>query len=213
VPLDQPHGDILFGGNKHGFGFHGAEPFDTVNIYFTATLGEGGVERGSSAGLGIYAEMTHSDDGARSRTSQWWRLEPAGLIAANDASSARLKFDAERIAGCFELERECRFADVALATKDPDVALLAVKFGENLGGANANNWTEASLLLDFRQSPPRVLATADCGYNEGGGACTALDSGEASRSDCGAIGKVRSGTFCALRSRQLRAAAIVISTC
>lgn len=182
VPLDHLHGDI-FGGNEHRFVFHGAQPFDTVNIYFTATLGEAGVGRGSSAGLGIYAEMTNSGDGARSHTNQWWRLETAGLRAANDASSETLKFDAERVRGCFELEQECRFADVALATPDPDVALLAVKFGENLGGANANNWTESSLLLDFRQSPPRVLATADCGYNEGGGACTALDSGEAARSD------------------------------
>lgn len=66
VPLDQPHGDILFGGNEHHFVFHGAQPFDTVNIYFTATLGEAQVGRGSSAGLGIYAELTHSGSGARS---------------------------------------------------------------------------------------------------------------------------------------------------
>lgn len=182
VPLDHLHGDI-FGGNEHRFVFHGAQPFDTVNVYFSATLGEAGVGRGSSAGLGIYAEMTNSGDGSRSHTNQWWRLEPAGPIAVNDASSETLKFDAEGIRGCFELDGQCRFADVALATPDPDVALLAVKFGENLGGANANNWTEASLLLDFRQSPPRVLATADCGYNEGGGVCTAQDSGEAARSD------------------------------
>ena len=137
----------------------------------------------SSARLGIYAETTDSGERARSSGNQWWKVEPAGAGIGPSTSSESLKFDAEDIRGCFEQEGECHFADAALATPDPDVALVAIKFSENLGGANANNWTEASLLLDFRESPPRVLATADCAYNEGGGACTAVDSAEATRSD------------------------------
>jgi hypothetical protein len=182
VRLDHPPADIAYG-NEHRFVFHERRPFDTIFIYFTADLGESQVGRGSSAGLGIYAEFTISDNVRRSVEDQWWKIESTLSKPAHSVSSESLRFDAERIRGCFEQEGECRFADVALATPDPDIALVAVKFGENLGGANANNWTEASLLLDFRQSPPQVLATADCGYNEGGGACTAIDSGQASRSD------------------------------
>jgi len=183
VALDQAPAHISFAQNEHRFVFHGGQPFDTIYIYFTATIGEENVGRGSSAGLGIYAEFTHSESGARSAGDQWWRVEPTVRHSPQQISSESLNFDAEPIRGCFEQEVQCHFADVALATSDPDIAMLAVKFGENLGGANAANWTESSLLLDFRQSPPRVLASADCAYNEGGGACTALDSGEAARSD------------------------------
>jgi len=194
VLLNQAPADAVEFQSAHHFVFHGASPFDDVKIYFSATLPESGVGRGSAATLGIYAE-THSGPDGQTGQSQWWKIEPAGAThrGANDDSSASLKFDATRIGGCFEAQGECKFADVALATSDPDVAMVAIKFGENLGGANAENWTEASLLLDFRSSPPRVLATADCGYNEGGGACTAFDSGEMSRSElrCDWIGEER----------------------
>jgi len=144
-------------------------------------MAESSVGRGSAATLDIYAETTGADDQTGKR--EWWRIESSGAAGVNGTSSASLKFDAERIGSCFTQDKECSFADVKLATPDADVAMLAVKFGENLGGANAANWTEASLLLDFRSSPPRVLATADCGYNEGGGACTAFDSEEMQRSE------------------------------
>ena len=183
VQLDHSPDDVSYYGNEHRFVFHGAQPFDTVYIYFTATLGEAGVGRGSRAKLGVYAEFANSSDGAHSSRNQWWKIEPTKPGADKGFSSESLTFDAEPIRSCFEQESECHFGDVALATPDANVGLVAIKFSENLGGANANNWTEASLLLDFRQSPPLVLATADCGYNEGGGACTAIDSGEAARSD------------------------------
>jgi len=114
---------------------------------------------------------------------KWWEVEAAeSLPSSSHQSSTSLSFSTSRIAGCFEQEGECSFADVALATPDPNVPLLVIKFGENLGGVNALNWTEASVLLDFRTETPRVLATADCAYNEGGGACTAQDSEQVLRS-------------------------------
>lgn len=136
-----------------------------------------------TARLHIYAETTEGARIAQAKRVKWWEVEPTERRAsASHQSSASLSFDSNRIAGCFEQEGECRFADVALATPDPDVPLLVIKFGENLGGANALNWTEASVLLDFRTETPRVLATADCAYNEGGGACTAQDSAQMLRS-------------------------------
>ncbi len=152
-----------------------------VNIYLFATLPEDG--RGNTARLHIYAETTERADDPQARRVKWWEVEPTeSARASNRQSSTSLSFDSSRIAGCFEQDGQCRFADVALATPDPSVPLLVIKFGENLGGANALNWTEASVLLDFRTETPRVLATADCAYNEGGGACTAQDSGQMLRS-------------------------------
>jgi len=171
---------LPFGYERPTFRFSALGPF-LVNIYLLATLPEAG--RGTKATLHIYAETTDSADDPLVRRVQWWEVEPSESVNLfNGRSSTSLSFDTSRIASCFEQEGECRFADVALATPDPNVPLLVIKFGENLGGANALNWTEASVLLDFRPTPPRVLATADCAYNEGGGACTAFDSGQMPRS-------------------------------
>jgi hypothetical protein len=66
---------------------------------------------------------------------------------------------------------------------DDATALLVLSFTRDLGGANASNWEHARLVLDFRAAEPRVGAAVTCGYNEGGGACTAFDSGTMARSD------------------------------
>src|SRR5271157_3594482 len=180
--LTHRPGDITDGRNRHHFVFYDAGPFE-VNVYLSAIVGESVVGRGSAATLKIYAETRRADD-ASSGSNQWWKIETgeADKAGPDHASSESLRFDAARVGGCFAQETDCSFANVALATPDANVPLLVIKFGEDLGGANANNWTEASLLLDFRSSPPRVLATADCAYNEGGGACTAIDSEEMERS-------------------------------
>jgi hypothetical protein len=171
---------LPFGYERPAFRFPALGPF-LVNIFLLATMPEAG--RGTKARLHIYAETTDSADDSQARQVQWWEVEPTDRVDPfSGKSSTSLTFATSRIAGCFEQEGECSFADVALATPDPNVPLLVIKFGEDLGGANALNWTEASVLLDFRPSPPRVVATADCAYNEGGGACTAFDSGEMQRS-------------------------------
>jgi hypothetical protein len=168
------------GNERPAFRFPALGPF-LVNIYLFATLPEAG--RGSKATLHIYAETTDSANDPQTKRVQWWEVEPTERVDPfNGRSSTSLSFDTSRIASCFERESECSFADVSLATPDPNVPLLVIKFGENLGGANALNWTEASIMLDFRPTPPRVVATADCAYNGGGGACTAFDSGQMLRS-------------------------------
>jgi len=181
VSLAHPPGDITHGKSLHHFVFYDAGPFE-VNVYLSAIVGESAVGRGSAATLKIYVETSRANDS--SGRNHWWKVEAveADNAGPDHASSESLRFDAPRIGGCFRQETDCSFAKVALATPDANVPLLVIKFGEDLGGANANNWTEASLLLDFRSSSPRVLATADCAYNEGGGACTAIDSEEMERS-------------------------------
>jgi len=170
----------------HEFTFDGSV-FGRVRVYLTATLSEEFVGRASEAKLAVYVETTASIDEASDRRSQWWQLvRVSGRDATGDESTSHsLVFDAERIANCFGIGREksdCAFADVSLAASDENVPLIVIAFTQDLGGANANNWIDSRLLLDFRESPPRVAATADCAYNEGGGACTAIDSGMMPRS-------------------------------
>lgn len=156
--------------------------FQRVRVYLAATLPEEFVGRASEAKLSVYVETSASIDAASAQRSQWWQLVPApGREAtANENPSHSLVFDAMRIANCFGIGRgqsDCAFADVSLAASDENVPMIVIAFTQDLGGANASNWIDFRLLLDFRESPPRVAATADCAYNEGGGACTAIDSG------------------------------------
>jgi hypothetical protein len=186
--LFDPRAEGLAGyAEGHEFVFTGEGPFLYVSIGLTATLPESGVGTASTAQLAVYAHTAESADEWHSgRNTQWWRLEGVpGAESDLRNASATLTFEASRIAGCFDGSgaENCSFADVALATPDKEVPLISVGFTENLGGANAANWTEARLLLDFRSSPPTVAITADCGYNEGGGACTTYDSQQMERTN------------------------------
>jgi hypothetical protein len=171
----------------HKFIFTGEGPFLHVTVFLTATIPEAGVGTSSTARLSVYVQTAETADEYHSgRNTQWWRLEsvPGSEIDRRN-SSATLTFEASRIAGCFGGggASDCSFADVAPSTPDKAVPLISVGFTENLGGANAANWTESRLLLDFRSSPPTVAITADCGYNEGGGACTTYDSQQMERTN------------------------------
>jgi len=180
--LSNPPQGVEFGGERHKFVFREAVPFHHVDIYLSATLPESRVGRASTAKLHVYVTTEASNEDYQKRIVHWWKLEPTGLVQnEQEEGASSLTFDATRIGSCFGQKGDCSFAGVATATSDPDVPLVAIKFSQNLGGANAENWTEATLLLDFRSSPPTVLATAECGYNEGGGACTAYDSGQMPR--------------------------------
>ena len=134
----------------HEFIFDRSE-FARVRVYLTATLPEEFVGRASEAKLAIYVETTASIDETRDQRSQWWQLVPApGRDATGyEKTSHALVFDARRIGSCFgfgQEQRECAFADVSLAASDENVPLIVVAFTQDLGGANANNWTEARLF-------------------------------------------------------------------
>jgi hypothetical protein len=168
---------------QHTFRFLYAGPFTFVTFHLAATIGEQPVGRAIPAKLGIYVET--KQDGFPQSPAQFWQLvSTATQTRSPDRTSERLVFDSNRVAECLRNEDpQCEFAEPKLATPDPDIPLLDLSFMEDLGGANANNSQEAHILMDFRFSPPQVLVTADCAYNEGGGVCTAIDSGMAPRSD------------------------------
>lgn len=185
ISLTRPPENVDSSRDRHQFVFRGMGPFLYVTIHFSATLPESVPGMGSAARLHVYAETAVSTDDYHAGKKTWWALEPSESSRESrfDNSPDNLWFDANQIGGCFNGGTECKFADVALATPDPNLPLLAVSFTLNLGGANAANWSESSLLLDFRTMPPKVIVTADCSYNEGGGACTSYDSQEMQRTD------------------------------
>lgn len=178
---------------QHTFQVRYAGPFTSITIHLAATIGEQLAGRGIPAKLGVYVET--KKDGFSQTPAQFWQLvSTATTTSSGDRTSERLAFDSNRVSECLKSEdAACEFAAIKLATPDPNLPLLDLSFLEDLGGANASNSQEAHLLLDFRSSPPQVLVTADCAYNEGGGACTAIDSGMAPRSDlqCDWVGDQR----------------------
>jgi len=168
---------------QHKFQFEGGGPFASVTIELAATVAEQQVGRASVARLGVYVETT-KDDSPPVQMQFWQLVSTAKESSKSDLSSSQLAFDANRVAECLkEEDSRCNFGHVALATPDPGVALVDLSFTQDLGGANADNSQEAHILMDFRSSPPEVRVTADCAYNEGGGVCTAVDSGMTPRSD------------------------------
>jgi hypothetical protein len=171
---------------KHTFKFYGNSAFTMIQFYFAATMPEELQGRASEAELLIYAKTLSPDPrnlhGAPEE--RWWQLtSPAHHPEDLDGTTA-LVFEAAKVAGCFNSNDEstCSFAQVALATPDPSIAIFDLSFSVDEGGANANNSTDSHILLDFRSEPPTVLASLECNNNEGGGACTAFDSGTATRS-------------------------------
>jgi hypothetical protein len=183
IPLQGIPGEAISYNRQHTFRFLYAGPFTFVTFHLAATIGEQPVGRAIPAKLGIYVEA--KQDGFPQSPAQFWQLvSTATQTRSPDRTSERLVFASNRAAECLRNEDpQCEFAAPKLATPDPDIPLLDLSFMEDLGGANANNSQEAHILMDFRSSPPQVLVTADCAYNEGGGVCTAIDSGMAPRSD------------------------------
>jgi hypothetical protein len=188
VPIDAP---MVLSTPPRAFSFADG-PVREVRIYLTATLPESNVGMASEAGLSVYVETAASAGDLNARRTRWWQLArragPGPRTAFDTRTSERLVFDAKIVGACFgggaaSRQDQCQFAQVALATDDSTIALITIGFTQDLGGANSLNWTDANLLLDFRGDTPRVIATADCDYNEGGGACTAIDSGEMMRMD------------------------------
>lgn len=184
VPLEGLPQEAINPNPQHTFRFLFAGPFTVVTVQLAATIGEQLAGKGTPAKLSVYVET--KPDGFSQSPRQFWQLvSTAKQTSYPERTSERLAFDSNRVAECFKNseDTQCEFAEIKLATRDPNIPLLDLSFLEDFGGANAGNQQEAHILMDFRSSPPQVLATADCAYNEGGGVCTAIDSGMSPRSD------------------------------
>jgi hypothetical protein len=131
-------------------------PIRRVRLFLSATLPEGSVGRSSEAKLEIVAQTSPSATDA-TEPVVWWRLAPTDSASSFDSAAETLLFDAKTLGPCFNGD-ECKFADVAPAA-DSATAMFVLGFTRDLGGANANNWEHARLVLDFRHETPRVAGT------------------------------------------------------
>ena len=171
---------------QHSFSFAEGR-VSSVTIYITSDGPEGGTwSREANADFDLYAalERRAGTEGRGTDAREYWKLVDPGAEGKSDYDDGvKLRFHGssapqpsgwsdERLLG----------VHVALAAV-PGVPLLHVSYQQDLGGANANNWDENHLLLSFRSVEPRVVVTSACGYNQGGGACTAVDSGMMQRVD------------------------------
>ncbi len=182
---ERPH-LAWYPGAKHKFDFSGNSAFTTIQFYFAATVPEVLQGRASEANLLVYARtvIVGRRNFQESRQERWWQLiSEAKPEERFKTMEPALIFEAAKLAACFNSkESDCSFAGVAPATPDPSIALFDLSFSVDEDGANASNSTDYHVLLDFRSEPPAVLASLECNNNEGGGVCTASDSGNATRS-------------------------------
>lgn len=65
------------------------------------------------------------------------------------------------------------------ATPDASMPLFVLRFSYNDSGANAEGTIDNELLLDLRSGTPQFAKAAQCIHWEGGGACTATDTSNA----------------------------------
>jgi hypothetical protein len=192
VPLNQRPNHAFV---PHEFTFEGT-PFPVVRVYFTATMAEHRVWGAAEATLSIYVETAASLEEAREYRTRWWQL-----VGGTD-ESPDLMFSADNIRPCFnqdDPEAKCSFADISAV--GPKLPLIQIGFSQITMGANATGSTETRLLLDFRAAAPRVAVTATCGYHEGGGACTAIDSGMYPRSSLACSWEPEAADFLCLEQR------------
>lgn len=174
---------------KYPFRF-AKDKLQSAVVYLTSKGPEGGVwHRETNVDFEIYAEtVRRGGAGGRAPNSrEYWRLvEPPMQTRSVYEPGVKLLFNG----------RNGGMADISVSSAgSPQLPVLHISYGQDLGGANADNWNWNHLLVDFRSAEPRVLATAECGYNEGGGACTAIDSSQMARFDLRCPWRPASGDF------------------
>jgi hypothetical protein len=148
-----------------------AGPFRAVTIVATTDASEEEDRyRGESARFDLWAVTVDrpAARGAAARRRRWRLIDERAPASYTDR---------------FELRESKGQVQIVPAAPGPTQPLVYVEAYQDLGGANANNWSTHQLLLDFSQAQPQAAVAAVCGYNEGGGACTAQDSGAMARSE------------------------------
>ncbi|MEO8360715.1 MAG: hypothetical protein ABI672_11855 [Vicinamibacteria bacterium] len=147
-------------------------PFDSVSITITSLGPEGGTwGRGVQAPFRVWIRVGLPKPSRTANTTFW-------ELVADKAPE-----NYWRAWPSLDYTPSIREVELAAVAPDPRSAptLLELHYGADFGGVNASNWSESRVLMDFKGGTPRLLGSSVCAYNEGGGACTALDSGQLPR--------------------------------
>lgn len=168
--LDAPPKDLPPAAKPRTFG-----PFpDGMSVEFYQFLTGGGEESmATETNLHLYLHVLTRKD------KRWYEFQPHDPTVSKAASRAVPGSDSnEQNPNQSEAESGKPSTDPAdIFTPDPAIPLFQVSYTANWVGANAGGIYGHVLLLDLRSTPPRVAEQLECTYGEGGGVCTAPDSG------------------------------------
>ena len=154
-------------------------PFpDGMSVEFYQFLTGGGEESmATETDLHLYLHVLTAKD------KRWYEFQPHDPTVSKAASRAAPDSDSnEQNPNQNQAESGKPSSDPAdIFTPDPAVPLFQVSYSANWIGANAGGIYGHVLLLDLRSNPPRIASHLECTRGEGGGVCTAPDSGYGER--------------------------------
>jgi len=113
------------------------------------------------------------------KESRWYELQARGGQA--DKADAPSPDAGDQSENPDQTAKAAASEPADISTPDPAVPLFQVSYSSRWMGANAEGTFGQVMLLDLRTSPPVVAKHLECTWGEGGGVCTAPDSGYGAR--------------------------------
>jgi hypothetical protein len=143
----------------------GKYPYERIDVFFAKEKPREGGMYGTETTLAIVVRTKTGEK------ESWFEL----LHDRNDRANRDFMVEtpADRSSAPDQLGEPSE--GVSLALKDSTVPLLALRWFTGMMGGNASTEIDKHVLLDFRKSPPSVMAVLQCVNNDGGGACTTYD--------------------------------------
>ena len=171
APLDAAPKDLPAAVKPRTFG---PFPPDGLSVEFYQFLTGGGEESmATETDLHLYLHVLTA------KGKRWYELQPHDPTVSKAASRAAPDSDSnEPNPNQNKAESGKPSSDPAdIFTPDPAIPLFQISYSAHWIGANAGGIYGHVMLLDLRSNPPRVASHLECTQGEGGGVCTAPDSG------------------------------------
>jgi len=174
APLDAAPKDLPATVKPRTFG---PFPPNGMSVEFYQFLTGGGEESmATETDLHLYLRVVTQQD------KRWYEFQPHDPTASKAASRAAPDSDADQQnPNPNEAAGKLSTDPADIFTPDPAMPLFQVSYSANWIGANAGGIYGHVMLLDLRSNPPSVASDLECTYGEGGGVCTAPDSGYGNR--------------------------------
>ena len=172
TPLDAAPKDLPAAVKPRTFG---PFPPDGLSVEFYQFLTGGGeASMATETDLHLYLRVLTAKD------KRWYEFQPHDPTVSKadgpstDADSTANDQNANQEAPA----NEAPSSDPAdIFTPDPAIPLFQISYGSRSIGANAGGTYGHIFIFDLRSNPPAVAKQLECTHGEGGGACTAPDSG------------------------------------
>ena len=138
--------------------------YEQVDIYLVNTKDE--TEDSSEGSVSLYARAVQS------QKESWFKI-----VAGKD--DVGFDFFSRNIGDAGPGSYENSPSGASLAVKKFNIPIFEIVWWKHESGANTFAEVRKVLLLDFRNSPPQMMAALQCVSAEGGGACGVYDNGAA----------------------------------